>query len=281
MAHPAPFGQLLELSGHRVHYHCEGRGSQTVVLLHGTPRFSFHFALIQPGIAKFARVCTYDRAGDAWSEAVPNQPQAQQLVDELDEVVTKLSPRKSVVLAGHSIGGVLARAYFAQHPDRVSAMVLIDSAPLDGAPATDEQLHAQADAERARAPGKRVAQKLRPPFTLLPARFHAAHLWATDKWYAYAAGVDPYVALKYEAELYALARAGQSQTLPVWIISRARTMTAEEPWITRQLKLASSWRNSRLLRAVGSGHDVQIERPTVVINAVRSAVELIAGADRR
>ena len=70
-AQPKPLGRMVDLSGHRVHLHCEGRGPETVVMIHGTPRFSFHFALVQPKVAGFARVCVYDRAGDAWSEPVP------------------------------------------------------------------------------------------------------------------------------------------------------------------------------------------------------------------
>jgi len=246
------------------------------VLLHGTPRFSFHFALVQPGIAQFARVCTYDRAGDAWSQPIPDQPVAQQFVDELEEFLERISPDAPVVLAGHSIGGVLARAYFAQHPGRVSAMVLIDSAPIDGPPATDEELRAKADIERARPVRPYVKRTMTRPFTLLPPRFHAAHLWATDKWYAYAAGVDPYKALKYEADFYALARPAESPTLPVWIISRARTAQSQESWVTRQAKMAGAWANSHFLRAIGSGHDIELERPAVVIQAVRAAVGAVA-----
>ena len=121
-AEPPPFGKLVKLEGHRVHLHCEGSGSPTVVLLHGTPRFSFHFSLVQPDVARFARVCVYDRAGEAWSDPVPGQPTTEIFVAELHRVVHRLSPRKPVVLAGHSVGGVLARAYQARHPERVAAL---------------------------------------------------------------------------------------------------------------------------------------------------------------
>src|SRR5262245_35448529 len=119
-----PFGELVDLGDHRVHLHCEGKGSPAVVLIHGTPRFSFHFALVWPKVAEFARVCGYDRAGDAWSEPIEGQPTAEIFVDELDRVVRHVSPKEPVVLAGHSVGGVLARAYYARHPERVAAMVL-------------------------------------------------------------------------------------------------------------------------------------------------------------
>jgi pimeloyl-ACP methyl ester carboxylesterase len=159
--------------------------------------------------------------------------------------------------------------------------VLIDTAPLDGTPSTDEQLRAQADIERTRPVRPPVKRTLVPPFTLLPRQFQDAHLWATDKWYAYAAAVDPYVALKYEADLYALARAGKSETLPVWLVTRARTATSKEAWVQRQARMASLWKNSHLMRAAGSGHDVQIERPAVVVEAVRQAYLNRPGPNRR
>ena len=42
-AQPKPYGKMVKLAGHEVHLHCEGSGDVTVLLLHGTPRFSFHF----------------------------------------------------------------------------------------------------------------------------------------------------------------------------------------------------------------------------------------------
>ncbi len=102
-AQPQPFGELVNLDGHRVHMRCDGAGPITVVLLHGAPRFSFHFALLQPKVAEFARVCVYDRAGDAWSEPIPGQPAALMFVEELDRVLRHFSPNQPVVLAGHFV----------------------------------------------------------------------------------------------------------------------------------------------------------------------------------
>ena len=284
-AQPKPFGRMVELGGRRIHLHCEGRGAETVVMIHGTPRFSFHFALVQPKVASFARVCVYDRAGDAWSDSVPGQPSARILVEELDRVIRHLSPRRPVVLAGHSVGGVLARAYYAQHPERVSAMVLIDTAPpqggqirVNGEPkalvdATVEELRAYA-AEAAARP-RPIAPKatLASPFDKLPAQFHAAHLWATDKWQAYAAGVDMFQAMEYQADLYKMAAKATSATLPVWFLSRAATPEGPDPWVEAQEKMASAWAKGKMVRVAPSGHDIQLDQPGAVVAAIRDAVD--------
>jgi hypothetical protein len=54
---------------------CAGtRTAQTplVILEPGIGDFSAEWSLVQPAIAKIARVCSYDRAGDGWSEMGPH-----------------------------------------------------------------------------------------------------------------------------------------------------------------------------------------------------------------
>lgn len=253
LAAPPPFGKLVTLGGHRVHLYCEGQGPATVLLLHGTPRFSFHFALVWPKVAEFARVCVYDRAGDAWSEPASGQPTAAIFVDELDRVVNHLSPRRPVVLAGHSIGGVLARAYYARHPARVSAMVLIDTLPLTAT---------------SKPPAVWPKATLDPPFDQLPARFQAAHLWATDKWYEYAAAVESAQAEQYQADLFDWAGRARRARLPVWFLSRS----GSEAWVEKQRQMAAQWTRSTFVQVEHSGHDIELDQPDAVVAAIRAAV---------
>jgi pimeloyl-ACP methyl ester carboxylesterase len=243
----SPFGKMVELGGHRVHLHCEGKGFPAVVLIHGTPRFSFHFALVQQKVAEFARVCVYDRAGDAWSDPVPGQPTVEIFVEELDRVIRYVSPRRPVLLAGHSVGAVLARAYYARYPERVAAMVLIDSAQLSPASSVSSAPKATLD----------------PPFDKLPPRFREAHLWATAKWYTYAASVDPLQARKYQADLYETAAKATSATLPVWFLMRTGRADGPEPL---------QWANSKVMRVAESGHDIELDQPGAVADAIREAV---------
>ncbi len=282
LAQPKPFGQLVKIGGHRLHLHCEGKGPVTVLLLHGTPRFSFHFSLVQPRVAKFARVCVYDRAGDAWSEPIPGQPTADIFVEELDRVVMNLSPRRAVVLAGHSVGGVLARAYYAQHPERVAAMVLIDTAPLSPqfVEASDEQLRDMAGKAASKARPSAPQPSLDAPFDRLPVRFREAHLWATAKWQAYADSVDLFQALRYQADLYKQAAKGRSASLPVWFLTRAERPNGAEPWVETQRRMAAQWANGKLVRVAPSGHDIELDQPGAVADAIHEAVDS-AGTDAK
>ena len=65
---PRPLGQLVNLGGRQLHLFCLGSGSPTVIIENGNSAFSIDWALVQPDVAKVTLVCTYDRAGYAWSE---------------------------------------------------------------------------------------------------------------------------------------------------------------------------------------------------------------------
>ncbi len=84
--------------------------------------------MVQPQIAAFTRVCAYDRAGLAWSDA-PSCPRTfDRIVDELSRVVAQVAGDRRCVLVGHSFGSFVVRAYAARHPERVAALALISPA---------------------------------------------------------------------------------------------------------------------------------------------------------
>lgn len=105
---------------------CTGTGDRTVVLDAGGSDWSSIWALIQPAIAKRARVCAYDRAGLGESDpaAEPRSPIA--VVEDLRALLKHLSPTRPVVLVGHSLGGFNMKLYAAIYPADVAGLVLLD-----------------------------------------------------------------------------------------------------------------------------------------------------------
>ncbi len=89
-----------------MHISCSGRGSPTVILEAGTGAFSFDWGLVQPEVAKFTRVCSYDRAGQAWSELGPQPRTIKQKAYELHTLLTNAKVSGPYVLVGHSGGGL-------------------------------------------------------------------------------------------------------------------------------------------------------------------------------
>jgi pimeloyl-ACP methyl ester carboxylesterase len=138
-AYPAP-GQLIDVGGHRLHLHCTGSGSPTVVLEPGGGASSSDFAWIAPVVARDTTVCVYDRAGRGWSDATDSPQDATHIASDLHTLLDRADVPGPYVLAGHSFGGLYVQSFAAQFPDQVAGMVLLDStAPKPGPPPTDTQ----------------------------------------------------------------------------------------------------------------------------------------------
>lgn len=84
------------------------------------------WAAVQPEVARFARVCTYDRAGLGWSEPSPKPRTAGNTVAELHTLLGRAGVEPPYVLVGHSMGGGLVRLYAHEHPDQVVGLALVD-----------------------------------------------------------------------------------------------------------------------------------------------------------
>lgn len=118
------------LSGLRVRYVRAGDGP-AVVLLHGFASSIFTWKDVMPGLARSRTVVALDFPGFGESEQPPDLE-----FGIYPEVVLGLLDRLGVAratLAGNSMGGAVATALAARHPERVAALVLIDSAGFDHA----------------------------------------------------------------------------------------------------------------------------------------------------
>ena len=134
-AYPMP-GRLIDVGGHRLHLHCTGSGSPTVVLEPGGGAMSSNLGWITPGVARDTRVCVYDRAGRGWSEAADTPQDAAQIAGDLHTLLHRADVPGPYVLTGHSFGGLYVLAFAARYPDEVAGMVLVDSTAPAAAPST-------------------------------------------------------------------------------------------------------------------------------------------------
>jgi pimeloyl-ACP methyl ester carboxylesterase len=74
------------------------------------------------------RVCTYDRAGEGWSDGAADAQDGGQLASDLHGLLRAAHIPGPYVLAGHSVGGTYALLYAAHYPKQVAGLALIDSA---------------------------------------------------------------------------------------------------------------------------------------------------------
>ncbi len=86
------------------------------------------WALVQPEVSAFSRVCSYDHAGHGESD---KPPVAVQSVDEVGDDLhawLKASGEKTpFILVSHSIAGLYARRFVTRFPAEVGGLVFVDS----------------------------------------------------------------------------------------------------------------------------------------------------------
>jgi len=124
--HPMP-GQLVDMGGYKMHIDCIGQGSPTVILDAGLGDSFISWNKVQPEIAKFARTCSYDRAGIGYSDPSPRPRTSEDFAQELHILLHNAGVPPPYLLVGHSMGGFDVRLYASLYPSEVAGMVLVDS----------------------------------------------------------------------------------------------------------------------------------------------------------
>lgn len=122
-----PPGRLIDIGGRKLHLYCAGTGSPTVILMAGGGAFSIDWALVQPKVAQDTRVCSYDRAGLAWSDPGPADETVEQTVSDLNILLKNAGERDPYLLVGASIGGIYIQAYQRAFPKEVAGLVFTNS----------------------------------------------------------------------------------------------------------------------------------------------------------
>jgi pimeloyl-ACP methyl ester carboxylesterase len=132
LATPTPSGNRVDIGGRALFLSCTGTGSPTVVLEAGGGNSADTWVSVQTEVARFTRVCSYDRAGLGQSDPAPSGVRTvQDSVDDLHALLAAADISGPIVLAGHSFGGLITRLYASQYPDDVAGVVLVDGMPPD------------------------------------------------------------------------------------------------------------------------------------------------------
>ncbi len=136
-----PSGRMIDIGGRRLHVHETGTVGPTVVLEAGIAATSLSWALVQPRIAEFARVVSYDRAGLGWSDASDRACTPSQLSRDLHTALAGGQIPPPYILVAHSFGGLVARRFAADYPELTAGLVLVDPLhPSEWDQPTEQQL---------------------------------------------------------------------------------------------------------------------------------------------
>jgi pimeloyl-ACP methyl ester carboxylesterase len=250
--------QMVDVGGYRLHINCAGNlinGSPTVVMDAGGYDSSETWNKVQPEMAKFARVCIYDRAGLGKSERQPNPSYpSQQVVKDLHTLLVNAHIAPPLVLVGHSFGGMNVRLYASQFPQGVVGMVLVDSVHEDEMDRWVAMMPPEIKRQLTDADKAQLAR-----LTISEGQVRGAH-WHTD---------IPLVVLTH----------GVVSPGDYGIPSMAAK--GEELRLEMQEALARLSSRSKHIIAEKSGHYIQRDQPQLVIDSVRQVVEATRTSDRK
>jgi len=124
-------GQLVDVGGHRLHLHCAGSGSPTVLLESGLGETGAYWGWISPAVARDTRVCVYDRAGRGWSDPVSAPQDGIAVATDLHALLDRAHVPGPIVLVGHSSGAQYVRIFAGRYPEQFAGMVLLDGQPAE------------------------------------------------------------------------------------------------------------------------------------------------------
>ena len=122
----------LPVDGGRLFYRVLGDG-QPIVVLHGGPDFDHHYLVPElDRLADSFLLVYYDQRGRGRSDPVaPETVGIESEIEDLDAVRRHFELDRVAVL-GHSFGGLLAMEYATRHHERVSHLILMNTAPASG-----------------------------------------------------------------------------------------------------------------------------------------------------
>jgi len=122
--------RVLTTNGLRLHLLESGPpGAPALCFLHGGAAHAHWFDAVTPAFTDRFHVVSLDQRGHGQSQwAVPPAYRTEDFAGDLLEVMNAMGWARTI-LTGHSMGGHNAMAFAAWHPERVAALVIIDSRP--------------------------------------------------------------------------------------------------------------------------------------------------------
>jgi pimeloyl-ACP methyl ester carboxylesterase len=282
---------------------CSGHGSPTIVIENGFEEYSFDWVLVQSRVAHVSRVCTYDRAGYAWSKPGPKPRTFAQINLELRDALARLGENGPFVLVGHSFGGPVVRNFALTYPRLVAGIVFVDAASeeqrytmhnkaihlRDGAtgkpiPEPREKM-LLTDQLKPRTPISPTEAALEKPFDQLPIEVQKLHMWADSlPTMSDAEESERTWSPEYFRHWYESPQAGSLRSIPLIVLMRAEggygndlDVSADQLEAERKqahIHLAKLSTRGKL-QVVDSGHNMQVESPGTVAQAIEDVVTAV------
>ncbi|MBU1379167.1 MAG: alpha/beta hydrolase [Alphaproteobacteria bacterium] len=301
--------QLVTLpDGRKINLFCQGSGAPTVVLDAGWGSGISTWSKVQPGIAETTRVCAFDRPGMGFSDPGPLPRDAAAVVADERAALKAAKIPGPYVLVGHSMAGLHVRLYASEYPKEVAGAVLVDPsnphqaarfaevAPK-GAALNDKMMGMMrgcadkvvAGTLKAGEPG--FALCFPPPAATLPEDYRAVIIARQGEGWRLkmqASEVDS-MATTSSADIDRTKRS--LGALPWTVLTADATGKGPPTPVEEQPASGQVWKamhdEAAALSTIGenrmvaSGHNIQADKPEVVIAAVNEVVAAVRAKPRR
>jgi pimeloyl-ACP methyl ester carboxylesterase len=275
-AHAAESGDFTGLvdigGGRKIYLECRGTGSPTVVLVSGkgnradiwnTANPEKPGPTVFPEVARFARVCAYDRPGTTGalasepsrSDPVPEPVTVADGVADLHALLTASKEPGPFVLAGHSIGGLISRLYASTYVEDVSGLVLVD--------ALSEDLYSGLTPEQ-----RAVFEKLNDA----PEKYDNVRSFEQVR-AAPSVRVMPVIVLTADQPPITAKDIASGRFPPEVTANFADALWAAQ--VPAQDSLARLFPNAKHITNTNSSHYIQIDQPRLVIDSIREVVDAV------
>lgn len=281
-----PPGAMVSVGTQRLHVYCEGKGAPVVIIEPGIGGGWETWGSVIAGLTGFSRVCVYDRSGYGWSEPRLNGATASLEAGELHSALVNAPVPGPYLLVAHSFGAHIARLYADRFRGDLLGLILVDPSHEDEA-----RLHSLYRALHNLIPPSGLqglkpfieGQHALPPLLReAPAAFQNRFLVGLS--YNQAVAVRQELA-SLDASEAEVRSARFPRELPLTVITATHIVTTdrigqpEMPNVPRHFELQASLsqmssRGRQIV--VKSGHQVQMERPDLIVRSVRELIDCCA-----
>lgn len=277
-------GKRFDVGGYKMHIDCAGEGGPAVILESGLGDSYISWRKVQPQIAKFTRVCSYDRAGIGFSDSSSQPRTSKVMAAELHTLLHAAGVPPPYVLVGHSMGGFNVRLYANLYHNEVAGMVLVDASHPDQQSRFPPELNDMEGSWLREAEFLEYTMPFGVPRLLGLCDDDPVQRAADCNWHSAHEGVAE---LKNFAESAAqTAITGVLGDIPLVVLSHDPDKSSADlpsdlakptnaAWEKMQEELSHLSTRGTQVIAKNSSHYIQTDRPDVVLDAVRSVVEQV------
>jgi pimeloyl-ACP methyl ester carboxylesterase len=275
-------GQLVNVGGRKMHIDCTGEGSPTVILDSGLGDSYLSWRKVQPEIAKFTRVCSYDRAGLGYSDPSSQPRTSKVIAEELHALLQAASITPPYVFVGHSMGGYDVRVYTSMYRREIAGMVLVDASHPDQDNRFPPELKNLEGSWQRETQFIAFSMPFGIPRLLGLCENDPVTRAADCNWRSVREQLAEIKAFPESAA--ETAATGSLDDLPLAVLSHDPDKPSSdlppeiakptnEAWQRMQVELSHLSTRGTQTVAMNSAHYIQIDRPDVVIDAIRKIVE--------